>query len=109
MNWLWSIYTKMYYKSRSEGEVIKILNSLIDRTISDEDFDDFISVKCIEPELEKVRIRLEELWVEGSPYYIDKSIDPRDLNQKGILEIKGLIKQIEKSSDFIDLAKNGKK
>lgn len=81
--------------NRSPEEVIDLLESILDRTISDREWDDFVSVKIVDPELEQVRRRVEELWTEDSPYRVRGSLDPADLNPKGVGEIRRLIDSIK--------------
>ena len=88
-------FNRIFRASRSSDEVVELLNAILKRTISDEDWDDFISVKIIDPELEKVRERVEEIWTEDSPYRITDSINPTDLNPKGVAEIRRLIDSIQ--------------
>lgn len=89
-------FHRIFRANRSSEEVVELLNAILKRTISDENWDVFISVKIIDPELEKVRARVEELWVHDSPYRVARSIDPTDLNQKGVAEIKRLIDSLQK-------------
>ena len=64
------IFDRIFRANRSPEEVIELLETILKRTISDLDWDDFISVKVIDPELEKVRERVEEIWTEDSPYRV---------------------------------------
>jgi hypothetical protein len=72
-----------------------LLNAILDKTIFDEDWDNFISIKIVNPELEKVRQRVEEIWTYNSPYRVSHSIDPTDLNPRGVTEIQRLIDSIQ--------------
>ena len=90
------IFDQIFRANRSPEEVIELLEAILKRTISDVDWDDFISVKVIDPELEKVRERVEEIWTEDSPYRVEGSIDPTDLNPKGVAEIRKLIDSIKR-------------
>lgn len=90
------LFDRIFRANRTSDEVIDLLNALIKRTISDAEWDDFISVKIIDPKLEKVRYHVEGIWVENSPFMITGSIDPRDLNPKGVTEIRKLIDSIQK-------------
>lgn len=90
------IFDRIFRANRSPEEVIELLEAILKRTISDVDWDDFISVKVIDPELEKVRERVEEIWTEDSPYRVEGSIDPTDLNPKGVAEIRKLIDSIKR-------------
>lgn len=90
------IFDRIFRANRSPEEVIELLETILKRTISDLDWDDFISVKVIDPELEKVRERVEEIWTEDSPYRVEGSIDPTDLNPKGVAEIRKLIDSIKR-------------
>ena len=56
-------FEKIFRANRTAEEVVQILNSILDRTISDAQWDDFISVKIIDPQLEMVRLSIEEMWV----------------------------------------------
>lgn len=88
------LFDRLFRANRSQVEVVNLLESILSRTISDEDWDDFISVKIADRELEKVRERIEEMWIEGSPYMVTGSLNPTDLNPKGVAEIKRLIDSI---------------
>ena len=90
------IFDRIFRANRSPEEVIELLEAILKRTISDVDWDDFISVKVIDPELEKVRERVEEIWTEDSPYRVEGSIDPTYLNPKGVAEIRKLIDSIKR-------------
>lgn len=89
------LFDRIFRANRSPEEVVELLEAILKRTISDVDWDDFISVKIVDPELEKVRERVEEIWTEDSPYRVEGSIDPTDLNPKGVAEIRRLIDSIQ--------------
>lgn len=89
------LFDRIFCANRSPEEVIELLEAILRRTVSDVDWDDFVSVKIVNPELEKVRERVEEIWTENSPYRIEGSIDPTDLNPKGVAEIRRLINSIK--------------
>ena len=76
-------------------EVVELLEALLDRTLSSEDWDYFVSVELDDPELEKIRMRTVEMWYVKSPYRISGSIDPSDLNVYGIAEVRKLIDSIK--------------
>lgn len=88
------LLVRIFRANRSPEEVIDLLESILDRTISDREWDDCVSVKIVDPELEQVRRRVEELWTEDSPYRVRGSLDPTDLNPKGVGEIRRLIASI---------------
>ena len=88
------LYNKFFRVDRTADEVIEVLNALQNKTISGEEWDYFISVTIIDPELERVRERVSEMWVENSPYMVPSSLDPTELNNKGIAEIRKLIASI---------------
>jgi len=90
-----SFFDRFFRTDRTNEEVVELLDSILDRTISDEDWDNFISIKIVDPDLEKVRQRVEEIWTENSPYKVPHTIDPTDLNPKGVTEIKKLIDSIQ--------------
>lgn len=81
----------LFRTNRTPDQVLDILISLLDKTISDGEWDSFLSVKIINSDLEKIRLHVEKMWVEDSPYMIKGSIDPTDLNSKGVEKIKQLI------------------
>ena len=89
------LYNKFFRADRTADEVLGVLNALLNKTISSEEWDYFISVTIIDPELERIRKRVSEIWVENSPYMVPGSIDPTDLNQKGIAEIRKLVASIK--------------
>ena len=91
------LFDRIFRADRSPEEVVELLEAILKRTISDVDWDDFISVKIVDPELEKVRERVEEIWTEDSPYRVEDSIDPTDLNPKGVAEIRRLIDSIQQN------------
>lgn len=86
--------------NRTSEEVVELLNAILTRSISDEEWDDFISVKIVDPKLEEVRGRVEEIWTEESPYRVPGSIDPTALNPKGVAEVQKLIASIKESSGY---------
>lgn len=90
------LFDRIFRANKSPEEVIELLESILKRTISDVDWDDFISVKIVDSELEKVRARVEEIWTEDSPYRVPGGIDPTDLNPKGVAEIRRLINSIQR-------------
>jgi len=85
---------RIFRADRSGEEVCDLLNAILNRSITDEEWDDFISIKIIDPKLEKIRDRMEEIWTEKSVYRIAESIDPADLNPKGVAEVRRLIESI---------------
>jgi tripartite-type tricarboxylate transporter receptor subunit TctC len=54
---------RIFGANRTPEEVIDLLQAILNRTISDEEWDSFVSVKIADPNLERVRMRIEELWV----------------------------------------------
>jgi hypothetical protein len=86
---------RIFGANRTPEEVIDLLQAILNRTISDEEWDSFVSVKIADPNLERVRMRIEELWVEDSEYRVPGSINPTDLNPKGVAEILSLIDSIK--------------
>ena len=101
------LYNRVYCAEWTADEVVELLNSLLDRTLSSEDWDYFISVKIADPELEGIRERMAEIWVVNSPYMLPGSMNPKDLNQKGVDEIKKLITSIKgKNSPASDTARS---
>ncbi|MCB1678803.1 MAG: hypothetical protein KDI16_08985 [Halioglobus sp.] len=84
----------LFRENLTREEVIDLLEAILNKTISDEDWDQFVTVQLVDPDLEKVRFRVEEMWVENSPFMVKGSIDPTDLNSKGVAEIKRLIDSI---------------
>lgn len=89
-----NIFKKLFRADRQPDEVARLLRALLDRSISDEEWDDFMSVKIVDPELECIRERMEEIWVENSPYMVFGSVDPRDLNPHGVTEIHKLLESL---------------
>lgn len=87
---------RLFRVNRSRAEVVGLLESILSRTISDEDWDYFISVKIADKELEEVRERLEEMWTSGSPYMMPGRINPCDLNSKGVAEVRRLIDSLRR-------------
>ena len=90
-----TIFNKLFRANTTAEEVVELLHELLNKTISSEDWDYFISVKIIDPKLEKIRERVVEMWTENSPYMVPSSIDPTDLNQRGVAEIRKLIASIQ--------------
>jgi len=90
-------FERIFRVNRSPEEVIFLLKEILKGTISDVDWDDFISVKIVDPELEKIREKVEEIWTEDSPYRVVGSMDPTYLNPKGVAEIRKLIDSIRVS------------
>ena len=90
-----TIFNKLFRANTTAEEVVELLHELLNKTISSEDWDYFISVKIIDPKLEKIRERVVEMWTENSPYMVPGSIDPTDLNQRGVAEIRKLIASIQ--------------
>jgi hypothetical protein len=88
-------FDSIFRVNRTSDEVVELLNAVLKRNISDEDWDDFISVKIVDPKLEKIRERVEEIWTQDSPYRVSGSFDPTDLNPRGITEIRKLIDSIK--------------
>jgi len=88
-------FNRIMRANRTPEEVIEVLNAILERRISDEEWDDFISVKIIDPKLDEVRGQVEEIWTEDSPYRVPGSIDPTALNPKGVAEIQKLIVSIK--------------
>lgn len=89
------LFDRIFRANRSPEEVAELLEAILKRTISDVDWDESISVKIVDPELEKVRERVEEIWTEDSLYRVEGSIEPTDLNSKGVAEIRRLIDSIQ--------------
>lgn len=90
-----TIFNKLFRANTTAEEVVELLHELLNKTISSEDWDYFISVKIIDPKLEKIRERVVEMWTENSPNMVPSSIDPTDLNQRGVAEIRKLIASIQ--------------
>lgn len=97
MRLLNSLLNKLFRVSRTPEEVIELLNALLNKTITSEDWDYFISVKIVDPELEKIRDSVEGMWTHDSPYMLPGTMDPTDLNQKGIAEIKKMIASLQQT------------
>jgi len=88
MSWLaW-----LFKEDRTPEDVVELLESVLDGTLSDVDWDDFISIEIADPRLERVRGRMQEIWTADSPYMVQGSMDPCDLNPKGVTEVKQLIR-----------------
>ena len=88
-----------YFQSRpartSPEDVAAVLRSLRNRTIADTDWDHFVSVKIKNPHLEAARREVVAMWVEGSPFMISGSVNPSDLNAKGVARLDMLISEVE--------------
>lgn len=95
MRLLDSLLNKLFRVNRTPDEVVELLNSLLNKTITSEDWDYFISVKIVDPELEKIRERVEGIWTHDSPFMLPNTMDPTGLNQKGIAEIKKMITSLQ--------------
>lgn len=90
-----NFFVKLFRANRTSSEVTEILYSVLERKITDKEWDDFISVKIADPELEKIRFRMEQIWVEDSEYLYEGSINPTELSPKGVSEIKTLISKLK--------------
>lgn len=93
-----SIVKRLFRASRSRQDVIDILERLLRKTVSDAHWDAFISVKILDPELEEVRSRVASIWTADSPYMVQGSTDPTDLNPLGMAEVRELIRSLEHTS-----------
>jgi len=94
-NKIFSIFRRVLTTDTSKEEVRDTLIALRNRTISDAEWDYFSSVQIADPSLEAIRLRVLELWVHDSIYMLRGSMDPRDLNPKGVAVIDELISKLE--------------
>lgn len=86
----------MFSVNRTPEEVVEILDLLIQRNLSDTDWDDFTSIKIKDGFLESVRFEMEGLWVENSPYLEPGAIDPNRLSGLGREKVRELSFKCEK-------------
>ena len=74
-------------------EVINILQAWLDGNLDSHDWDDFLSVKNKNPNLEDIRYYAEGMWVENSKYLQPDAINPCLLSDLGRKEVKKLLAQ----------------
>lgn len=89
-----TFFRRAFCTERSVDEVTLLLESIRNRTITDAEWDSFVSETVCDPRLEKIRQEVEKMWTEDSPFIVPKSLDPTDLNPKGIARINQLIDSV---------------
>jgi len=83
----------------SSEAVAQILLSLRNGTITDVEWDYFMSVQLADAELEEIRESVARMWQEGSSYMVAGSLDPRDLSPKGAAELDRLIRAVQQMAN----------
>lgn len=88
-------FRKLFRQDLSKPEFVEILESILNRTISDADWDYFVSVRIEDDELEAARSEIEAMWQHKSEYLVPGSVNPTDLTPKGVDKIRGIIDALE--------------
>jgi len=77
--------------SMDHNEVKNILKNWLNGSLDSHEWDDFISVKNKDAELEAIRQKAEGIWVENSVFLQPRAIDPCKLSELGRTEVENMI------------------